>query len=130
MADPITESLGFVAKLVGGLSRLLWEGFKFVVCAVLELVDHILSWVEEVFTTIAEKFAEGWRAYVVEIDAHEIPPSVISKEKLQGAKKVSLSVLTDKYCNPQRVDRAVAHNEMSAECNELFGGRSVIEIEQ
>ncbi len=130
MPDIIVESVGFVAKLLGGLTRLVWEGFKLIVCSVLELLDHVLSWVEEVFVTMADKFAEGWHAFVVEIEAHEIPPSVISPEKLRGAKKVSLSVLTDKYRNPQRVDRAVAHERMSEECEELFGDKTVIEIER
>ncbi len=128
MADLITEFCGGLAEFLGGFSRRAWELIKFTFVSILKLVDHILSWVDHLLETMRDRFMAGWRLYQVELDVHEIPPNVIPPEKFQGAKKVSLSVLTDKYNNKKEINRAVLHNSKDKEYEQVLDGKDIIEI--
>ncbi len=129
MADVITETLGSIARILGECSRAIWEGCSIIICAILKLFDHIYSWAQNLVHTMANKFREGWRMFVAELDVSEIPPNIIPQEKLRGAKKISLGILTDKQCKPQKIDKAWAHKETDPAAREFFGKEEVVELE-
>ena len=94
----------------------------------IEFVADVLGWALNLVERCMDKIQEGWRMYYVEVDVEQISPHIIPRDRLAGAKKVSLGIMTDKNMNPKKVDRAFVHNEVDDKLAAQLGGKGVVEI--
>lgn len=92
---------------VGGLilAKFLFDHLCEIIEGFLTFAKHVMGWTSKMFHKFADVLESGRRKlFVAEVDASRIPPDIIPKEKLAGAKKVQLGVLTDREGVPIEVD--------------------------
>jgi|GEM_PF-1377685 len=94
----------------------------------IEFVADVLEWAYNLVERCIDKIQEGWRMYYVDVDVEKIPPSIIPRERLNGYKKLSLGIMTDKDMNPQKVDRVFVHNTEDDELAAQLGNKGVVEL--
>jgi len=120
--------LDAVCKAVGALGRCLFEVVTTIFKIIIEFVADVLEWAYNLVERCIDKIQEGWRMYYVDVDVEKIPPSIIPRECLQGAKKISLGIMTDRSMNPRKVDRAFVHNTEDDELASQLGNKGVVEL--
>ena len=123
------QLLDDLCKAIGALGRCLFEIVKTIFKYLIKFVDDVLSWANELVERCWAKLQEGWRMYYVDVDVESIPPNIIPRERLQGAKKVSLGIMTDRNMNPKTVDRAFVHTTEDQELKSHLGSNGVLELE-
>lgn len=120
--------LDAVCKAVGALARCLFDTVTTLFKIVIEFVADVVDWALDLVDRCWQKIQEGWRMYYVELDVEQIPPSIIPRERLQGAKKVSLGIMTDKNMTPRQLDKAFVHNTVDEELNAQMGNKGCVEL--
>lgn len=120
--------LDAVFKAVGALARCLFEVVTTIFKIVIEFVADVVDWALDLVERCWQKIQEGWRMYYVELDIEQIPPSIIPPDKLQGAKRVSLGVMTDKNMTPRQLDRAFVHSRVDKELASQLGNQGCVEL--
>lgn len=123
--------LGIIDEVCVGLGKLtccLFDIVYTVFKCVIELVKDVYKWARELFLRCADKFMDGWRAYYLEVDVEKIPPTVIPRDRLKGAKKISIGIMTDKNMNPQRVDRVFVHDTVDEHLACELGDNRCVEL--
>ncbi len=122
------ELFDAVCKQIVAFSRCLFNVVKTVIKTLIEFVADVVEWALDLVDRCIDKIQEGWRIYYMEVDVEQIPPHIIPRDRLAGAKKLSLGVMTDKNMNPKKVDRAFVHNEVDDELAAQLGNKGVVEI--
>lgn len=122
------ELFDAVCKQIVAFSCCLFNVVKTVIKTLIEFVADVVEWALDLVDRCIDKIQEGWRIYYMEVDVEQIPPHIIPRDRLAGANKVSLGILTDKNMNPKKVDRAFVHNEVDDELAAQLGGKGVVEI--
>lgn len=113
---------------VGAVGRCLFEIIETIFKEIIFFIEDVVSWAADFAQRCWQNLKQGWRMYYVDIDASEIPPTVVPPERLMGAKKISLGVVTDAHMKPKKVDRVFVHNDEDEMLKEQMGGKGVIEL--
>ena len=117
-----------LCRAVGAIGRCLFEAVATVFKFIIEFFADVVSWAHDLVHRCWNKIKEGWRMYYVDIDVEKIPPTVIPRERLAGAKKVSLGIMTDENMNPKRIDKAFVHSTEDNALREQLGNGGVVEL--
>lgn len=120
--------LDSICFAVGKIGRCLFEVVKTIFKYVIELIADVFAWAKELLNRCIDKIREGWRMYYIDVDIEKIPPSVIPRDRLKGATKVSLGIMTDKAYNPKVVDRAFVHTSEDNELKMKMGNTGSLEL--
>lgn len=117
-----------IAISLGKIGRCIFEVVRTIYTVIVELVVHVKKWAQTIFSRFAEKIKEGWRVYYLDVDVEKIPPSVIPRESLHGARKVSLGVMTDRNLTPKVVDQVFVHDTEDDDLKEMLGSKRSVEL--
>lgn len=116
-----------ICVAVGRIGRCLFDAVMTIYKLVVSFVADVCVWARDLFNRCRDKILEGWRVYYVDIDVEKIPSSVIPQERLRGARKVSLGIMTDENLKPKKVDRAYVHTYDDADLSQALND-GVVEL--
>lgn len=104
------------------------DAVKTVYRLTIRFLEDVLGWAGDLLARREKEIRNGNRIFYVDVDVDSIPPSVIPRHRLNGARKVSLGIVTDQYQKPQAVDRVFIHNDEDDLLKDQMRGKGAVEL--